>query len=414
MGLENEFEKMFGHELPLAKMGVKKVEELVELLQSWVRIINGKEGKVVVTVDRGYIRTMASNVRKLLVEQVDGQMDLADFIDKMATQFGSHMEVELLTRDLSYLVEVSGGKVCLTALQLCARDIEKVLGDHLGQLPVAELDSQYEAKFGRELPLEPLGFDSVSEMLVAMSDTLSVRGRGIRKIVSVSKSSNTSFLSSPSRPSSILLPPAGAQPKSSEVAAFSGRGFDMLRMVTPHTVPRSYSGVVQSESRTKVPPCLILPPSNRYPVPPPTYRPTQPPPMVVSPTQSYSLLTHANIPIASPNSPATPTTPRTMNYPYPMFPFYATPRGVFGSPMSSSPIPTATFQQHMMQHSPSPLITHTRAPYIVQPISRTNPQVGFYPQQEEDISSSLSSGLTIASSRIVNSDGLCMNWAQHD
>jgi len=319
----------------------------------------------------------------------------------------------MLTRDLSYLVEVTGGKVCLTALQLCARDIEKVLGDP-GQLPVAELESQFEAKFGRELPLEPLGFDTVSEMLVAMSDTLSVRGRGIRKVVSVSKSANTAFISSPSRPSSILLPPAGSQPKSSEVAAFSGRGFDMLRMVTPHTVPRSYSGVVQSESRTKVPPCLSLPPSNRYSVPPPTYRPTQPPPMVVSPPQSYSLLTHANIPIASPNSPSTPTTPRTMNYPYPMFPFYATPRGVFGSPMSSSPIPTATFQQHMMQHSPSPLITHTRAPYIVQPISRTNPQVGFYPQQEEEISSSLSSGLTIASSNLVNNNGLCMNWAQHD
>ena len=188
----------------------------------------------------------------------------------------------------------------------------------------------------------------------------------------------------------------------------------MLRMVTPHTVPRSYSGVVQSESRHKVPSCLSLPPSNRYSVPPPTYRPTQPPPMVVSPPQSYSLLTHANIPIASPNSPSTPTTPRTMNYPYPMFPFYTTSRGMIGSPMSGSPIPTATFQQHMMQHSPSPLIPHTRAPYIVQPISRTNPQVGFYPQQEEEILSSLSSGLTIASSHLVNSNGLCMNWAQHD
>ena len=86
MELENEFEKMFGHELPLDKMSVKMVEELVELLQSWVRIINGKEGKVVVTVDRGFIRTMANNVRKLLVEQVDGQMDLENFIDKMATQ----------------------------------------------------------------------------------------------------------------------------------------------------------------------------------------------------------------------------------------------------------------------------------------------------------------------------------------
>ena len=85
----------------------------------------------------------------------------------------------MLTRDLSYLVEVKESKVRLTALQLCARDIEVVLGD-LGKLPVAELESQFEAKFGRELPLEPLGFDSVSELLIAMNDTLSVRGRGIR------------------------------------------------------------------------------------------------------------------------------------------------------------------------------------------------------------------------------------------
>ena len=99
--------------------------------------------------------------------------------DTLISRFGSHIEVEMLTRDLSYLVELKESKVGLTALQLCARDIEVVLGD-LGKLPVAELESQFEAKFGRELPLEPLGFDSVSELLIAMNDTLSVRGRGIR------------------------------------------------------------------------------------------------------------------------------------------------------------------------------------------------------------------------------------------
>merc|ERR1719186_1467228 len=185
--LEEEYQKMFGHLMPLGRMGVGRVEELVELLQSWVRIVQGKEGTMVVTVDRGFIRTMASNVRRLLVEQEGGHMELEEFTEKMATRFGSHIEVEMLTRDLSYLVELKEGKVGLTALQLCARDIEVILGD-LGKLPVAELESQFEAKFGRELPLEPLGFDSVSELLIAMNDTLSVRGRGIRKIVSVNKS----------------------------------------------------------------------------------------------------------------------------------------------------------------------------------------------------------------------------------
>merc|ERR1711942_230557 len=117
---------------------------------------------------------------------------MGDLIEKMASKYGSHMEVEMLTRDLSYLVEVSGAKVGLTALQLCARDIEKVLGD-LGQLPVAELETQYEAKFGRELPLEPLGFDSVGELLAAMNDTLSVSGRGIRKVVRVNKSATSTL-----------------------------------------------------------------------------------------------------------------------------------------------------------------------------------------------------------------------------
>ena len=93
---------------------------------------------------------------------------------------GCHnVEMEMLSRDLSYLVEIRDGRISLTPLQLCARDIEVVLGD-LGKLPVAELDTQYEAKFGRELPLEPLGFESVTELLAAMNDTLSVSGRGIR------------------------------------------------------------------------------------------------------------------------------------------------------------------------------------------------------------------------------------------
>ena len=75
-------------------------------------------------------------------------------------------------------MEVKGDKVYLTALQLCARDIEVFLGD-LVKLPMAELETQYEAKFGREMPL---GFDSVSKMLIAMNDTLSVRGIQVRRM----------------------------------------------------------------------------------------------------------------------------------------------------------------------------------------------------------------------------------------
>jgi meiosis arrest female protein 1 len=85
--LEEDYQKMYGHLMPLGRMGVGRVEELVDMLQSWVRNVQGKEGKMVVTVDRGFIRTMASNVRRLLGEQTDGEMALEDFIEKMATRY---------------------------------------------------------------------------------------------------------------------------------------------------------------------------------------------------------------------------------------------------------------------------------------------------------------------------------------
>lgn len=393
----------------MGKLGVSSIESLVELLQSWVRTIDSKDGVMVVTVDRGFIRTMASNIRRLLIEQEAGSMDLIDFVNAMANRFGSHIEMEMLTRDLSYLVEVQETEVSLTPLQLCSRDIELVLGE-VGKLPVAELEYQFEAKFGRELPLEPLGFESVSELLSAMNDTLSVKGRGIRKIVSVSKTPSTTV--SPSRPSSLVLPHLLCpQSRPAPLAAFSGRGFDMIRSVTPQTAPRSYSGVLQSgcewqdhnmnvttsHHRSQPPPSLNLTLAGpRYNVPPPSYlQKHPPPPLTGSPKSTF-------IPIAAPNSPLTPTTPRSGQYQFPPLYPLLPPHNITESPMAMSTSPV-TFQQHMLHLSPSPLITSanstSHSPFIVQPIARNSlsppglSQLGFGIKRTEELANSFKNGM---------------------
>ena len=84
--IESEFLKKLGHPIPMANLGVSSIDHLVDLLQSWVRIVDSKEGALVVTVDRGFIRTMANNIRKLLVEQEGGTMDLVDFVNCMSNR----------------------------------------------------------------------------------------------------------------------------------------------------------------------------------------------------------------------------------------------------------------------------------------------------------------------------------------
>ena len=53
--IEGEFKKTLGHSIPMEKLGVFNTESLVELLQSWVRTVESKEGTLVVTVDRGIV-----------------------------------------------------------------------------------------------------------------------------------------------------------------------------------------------------------------------------------------------------------------------------------------------------------------------------------------------------------------------
>ena len=42
--LEMEYHKTYGHNIPMSRMGVARMEELVAVLQSWVRMVDGKDG----------------------------------------------------------------------------------------------------------------------------------------------------------------------------------------------------------------------------------------------------------------------------------------------------------------------------------------------------------------------------------
>ena len=117
--------------------------------------------------------------------------------------------------------------------------------------------------------------------------------------------------------------------------------------------------------KTQPPPPLNMTSAGpRFNLPPPSYLQAHPPPPLVgSPKSTF-------IPLAAPNSPLTPTTPRAGQYQWPsVFPLLPQ-HNMAESPMATSPV---TFTQHLLHLSPSPLITPSpgrHSPYIVQPIAR--------------------------------------------
>ena len=242
--LASEYQQKYGHCLPLARLGVAGVREAVALLRDWVRLGEGREGEVVTVLDRGFIRTVARNVRKLLVEQ--GEMDLQDFYRQMATRFACQLPEDMLVTDLSSLVRVRGDRVALSPLQLAAREVEVVLGDGPG-LEVAELEEKFLARWGRQLQLDSLGLDSLDQLLAALPEVFSVRGRGARSgslargwvsVIPLSLRKLVGLV----KPAAPPCPAPALSPRPA-VAAFRGRGFDMLRLINPP--PHAAGGFTQ-------------------------------------------------------------------------------------------------------------------------------------------------------------------------
>ena len=59
-------------------------KEAVDLLYSWVQLGGDGREELVTMVNKGLIRTVARNARKLLVEQEGGQMELRAFTKQVA------------------------------------------------------------------------------------------------------------------------------------------------------------------------------------------------------------------------------------------------------------------------------------------------------------------------------------------
>jgi len=411
--LQEAYTNKFGFQLRLENVGFNTIEELLDHLQSWIKINEGRDEPFVTIVDQGYIRTMAKNVRKLIMDQPDGKMELKHFVSEFGNQFDSNIDIEMMRRDMSDIVTIKHSKneeyVQLTPLQMVARNIRDLLKEEKCKFTVEQLESAYFHKYGTSLKAEDYGFNRTTSLLAAIPDIVDVRGRGSRKLVSLhtnrlleSKHPFQKFKRITQASPTINARTSHVRSSQSATVSFSGRGFDMIRSRVPpktssngeeHSFQNASSdrnnnlsgSVLRSQhvpyvlSNTPVPFQGIIKASSANEVDfsqPASYvgnnnfsasASYQP--------QNFSPCSQVSIPFASPNLYRHASPHTGIYYPYQNrqaspptgFPYPYHGNSVWGSPVDGSPIAGPTFQQHMMRLSPSPIIT--QAPYYIQPTS---------------------------------------------
>jgi len=338
--ISEAYTEKFGFQLRLEKFGMNSMEELLSNLQSWVKVTEGREGPLVTIVDKGVVITMTRNVRKILMEQSEGKMELVEFVQYFGDKFGSKIDVEMIRRDMSSLVTVDDKFIQLTPLQMVARNIQSILQEQEGKMTMEELDTAYVTKFGSSLKPEDYGFMSKAALLTAMPDTVDIRrwANGNNPMESTNK---LTFPSSTPK-TTTRMPFSHPKPSSTlSTVSFSGRGFDMIRSVAPSRI-------------TNYPPPIHQWPQNRYTntcVPPPALHHD----VILPPVPHHDAILppvpHHNI-----YSQVVPTT--GIYYPY-----HNTSMG--------SPVFGPTFHEHMLNHSPSPHITQGPS-HLIHPTSKTS------------------------------------------
>lgn len=185
--LLDAFMQHHGHSVNLEDYKVSDIKELLSKIKQTVKVIQTNEGPMVTLVDRGYVRQLSLNVRRLLMEQPDGKMKISEFCRKYLQRFDEPCNMLQVSSDLENVVQVEGGEkegtISLVPLQMFARNVHALLHDCDGRILLHQFDAVYLERFGVQCRPARYGFSGLGALFQAIPDVAYVRGKGHKKVV---------------------------------------------------------------------------------------------------------------------------------------------------------------------------------------------------------------------------------------
>ncbi|KAG8181656.1 hypothetical protein JTE90_017014 [Oedothorax gibbosus] len=175
--ISSVYAQMHGHALRPLDFGFSDLVELLEGMDSTLRIVIGYGRTYVTLVDYRVVHKIALNICRLLMEKQYCSMSLQDLAKMYQSRFGQKINLSLHLEEMTNSVKVKGDIVTLSPLLQVARDIILLLQDYDGQVCFANFGSLFQIKYGVSLCTSSYGFPNLCSMLESLSDYFTIKGK---------------------------------------------------------------------------------------------------------------------------------------------------------------------------------------------------------------------------------------------
>ncbi|XP_035231344.1 meiosis regulator and mRNA stability factor 1-like isoform X3 [Stegodyphus dumicola] len=173
----------FGKQCRVADYGFTKLIELFEAIPNVLEIISNHNKTYVNLINWSTINKVSLNLRHLLMEQTDGKLPIKEMLKLYQARFCQRINLSIYVQDLRNVIIVEDGIVMLTPLHLLARNLIVLLKAHEGQMPLSNLGSLFQQRFGISLSAANYGFSNMYSLFENLAEYFIVKGKKQKRIV---------------------------------------------------------------------------------------------------------------------------------------------------------------------------------------------------------------------------------------
>ncbi|XP_046394485.1 meiosis regulator and mRNA stability factor 1 isoform X2 [Ischnura elegans] len=189
--IPSAFLRQNGYALHCEDFDCDSLEQLMRCISNTVEVIDSPWGPLLSLVDQGVLYQLELQVRCILLSSPNGRKTIKDFISLFTTKYpGQHCNAEVLRKEMSHVVELKVENhedvIMLTPLEVFGQELLILLGESPGhKMTLASLEYAYLEHFGVAACPARLGFPSLAAAIHALHKTVSLRGRGQKRIIFV-------------------------------------------------------------------------------------------------------------------------------------------------------------------------------------------------------------------------------------